>query len=113
MKKNTWYHMALTIDNKSKKMNIYLDGKNILDQDKDEFMEVHPLFEKKCKDNWIYSKELMQKVADEGSLKNIDEFSEEMKQSFVTSHDIEPEWHILIQAAFQKHLRKFCSCLFA
>lgn len=77
--------------------------KNILDQDKDEFMEVHPLFEKKCKDNWVYSKELMQKVAEEGSLKNITEFSEEMKNAFVTSHDIQPEWHVLIQAAFQKY----------
>jgi ribonucleoside-diphosphate reductase alpha chain len=77
--------------------------KNILDQDKDEFMEVHPLFEEKCKENWLFTKDLMQRVAEEGSLADIDEFPQSMKDAFKTAFDTQPEWHIKIQAAFQKY----------
>lgn len=77
--------------------------KNILDQDSDEFIEVHPIFEQKAKEHWIYSRELMEEVAEKGSIKDIEKISEEMKRVFVTSHDIEPEAHVRIQAAFQKY----------
>lgn len=77
--------------------------KNILDQDKDSFMEVHPLFEQKCKERWIYGQELMERVAEAGSLTHVDGIPEDLKKSFITSHDVSPEWHIKIQAAFQKY----------
>lgn len=77
--------------------------KNILDQEKDEFIEVHPLFEQKCKERWVYSKELMHKVAQAGTVKGIEEIPADLQRSFVTAHDIEPKWHVLIQAAFQKY----------
>ena len=48
-------------------------------------------------------KELMEKIADEGGLKNIAEIPESIKKVYVTSHDIEPVWHIKMQAAFQKY----------
>ncbi|HOG73955.1 MAG TPA: TSCPD domain-containing protein, partial [Methanofastidiosum sp.] len=51
----------------------------------------------------IYSSELMKKIANEGSLKNIVDLPEEIKKVFVTAHDITPEWHIRIQAAFQEY----------
>lgn len=77
--------------------------KNILDQDKDEFMEVHPLFEQKCKERWIYSRELMHRVAESASLSEVEGIPQDLKRAFVTAHDIEPKWHVLIQAAFQKY----------
>ncbi len=77
--------------------------KNILDQDKDEFMEVHPLFEQKCKERWVYSRELMHKVAQAGSTMGVDEIPADLKRAFVTAHDVQPKWHVLIQAAFQKY----------
>lgn len=77
--------------------------KNILDQENDEFMEVHPLFEQKCKERWAYSRELMHEVAEKGSVKDVAGIPDDLKRVFITSHDIEPKWHVLIQAAFQKY----------
>lgn len=66
-------------------------------------IEVHPLFEAELKKRGIYSEELMQKVVKCGSLKEIDDIPEDMKKVFVTAHDITPEWHIKLQAAFQEY----------
>ncbi len=77
--------------------------KNIMDLGKDELIEVNPIFEKVAKEKWLYSKDLMEKVAERGTIKNMEGIPEEMQKVFVTAHDIAPEWHIRIQAAFQKY----------
>jgi len=77
--------------------------KNILDIGKDEFLEVHSLFEQVAKQQWFYSQELMEQVAQKGSVQHIDGIPEEIKKVFVVSHDIDPIWHIKMQAAFQKY----------
>ncbi|MCE5334685.1 MAG: TSCPD domain-containing protein, partial [Desulfobacteraceae bacterium] len=51
----------------------------------------------------FYSEELMKRIAEKGSIKDIAEIPEDVRQVFVVSHDVDPEWHIRIQAAFQKH----------
>ncbi|HOB23203.1 MAG TPA: TSCPD domain-containing protein, partial [Bacillota bacterium] len=45
---------------------------------------------------------LMERVAAEGSIAHIDEIPQELKRIFVTAHDVDPLWHVKIQAAFQK-----------
>jgi len=51
----------------------------------------------------IYSEQLIEKIVkNDGVLKGIEEIPEELKQVFVTALEIEPEWHIKIQAAFQQ-----------
>lgn len=62
------------------------------------------LFETTAKKLGFYSKELMEKVAAAGSIQDIDEIPDEIKEIFVVSHDIDPEWDLKIQAAFQKHV---------
>lgn len=77
--------------------------KNILDQDKDEFTEVHPLFERYLKDSWLYSQELLERVAQEGSVQHIPEIPQQMKKIFITANDMDYQAHVRIQAAFQKY----------
>ncbi|TET76894.1 MAG: vitamin B12-dependent ribonucleotide reductase [Dehalococcoidia bacterium] len=65
--------------------------------------EVNPLFEEVAKREGFYSEELKQEVAKRGNLRDIEGIPEKMQRLFVTSHDITPEWHVRMQAAFQRH----------
>ncbi|OGP50638.1 MAG: ribonucleoside-diphosphate reductase, adenosylcobalamin-dependent [Deltaproteobacteria bacterium RBG_13_43_22] len=68
-----------------------------------QMVEVNPFFKKMAKEKGFYSPQLMEQIAREGSIRNIPDIPEEIKTLFVTSHDISPECHIQIQAAFQKY----------
>ena len=74
--------------------------KNILDGAS--LVEVNPVFEAAARKGGYYSEALMQKLADGACLRDIDGVPEDAKQLFVTAHEITPEWHVRIQAAFQK-----------
>lgn len=75
--------------------------RNVMDQTK--LVEVDNVFEAIAKERGFYSPELMQKIADQGSIQQIDEIPEDVKRVFVTAHDIKPEWHIKMQAVFQQY----------
>ncbi|MBW1716370.1 MAG: vitamin B12-dependent ribonucleotide reductase [Deltaproteobacteria bacterium] len=68
-----------------------------------ELIEVNPWFEMIAKERGFYSKEFMERVAREGTLKGIEEAPTDVREVFVTAHDISPEWHVKMQAAFQKY----------
>lgn len=69
--------------------------------DNDVLIEVHPLFEKMAKEQGFYSKELIEKIVKRGSIRGLDEIPEDIQRLFVTAHDISPEFHVRMQAAFQ------------
>ncbi|MGE5553802.1 MAG: ribonucleotide reductase N-terminal alpha domain-containing protein [Betaproteobacteria bacterium] len=75
--------------------------RNVLDNQK--LVEVNPLFEDIACREGFYTPQLMEKIAKKGSLEEIEEVPERYRELFVTAHQIAPEWHIAIQAAFQKH----------
>lgn len=66
-------------------------------------LEVNPLFEETARKEGFYSEELTMRIAREGSVQSFKEIPEKIRNLFVTALDIDPEWHIRIQAAFQKH----------
>jgi ribonucleoside-diphosphate reductase alpha chain len=71
--------------------------------DNDRLTEVNPIFKAVAKKRGFYSPELMETIAKTGSIKNIEGIPQDVKEVFVTAHDVSPEWHIRMQAAFQKH----------
>jgi ribonucleoside-diphosphate reductase alpha chain len=68
-----------------------------------ELVEVHPYFEEIAKQRGFHSPELMQRIARTGSIREIKEIPQDLRRLFVTAHEISPQWHLKIQAAFQKY----------
>ena len=68
----------------------------------EEFLEVNPYFEGIAKSGGFYSPDLMKQLAEGKRLKDVEEVPEEIKRLFITAHDISPEWHVRMQAAFQR-----------
>ncbi|MGQ9468383.1 MAG: vitamin B12-dependent ribonucleotide reductase [Nitrososphaerales archaeon] len=66
-------------------------------------LEVNPTFEEIAKRRSFYSEGLMMEIAKKGSIQEIEGIPEDVKRLFVTALDIEPEWHVKMQAAFQKY----------
>ncbi len=65
--------------------------------------ETNPLFEMIAKEKGFYSEQLLEKIAKTGSVQNTKEVPDDVKRLFVTALDIDPEWHVKMQAAFQKY----------
>ncbi|HEX7364420.1 MAG TPA: vitamin B12-dependent ribonucleotide reductase [Dehalococcoidia bacterium] len=75
--------------------------RHILDDQK--MVEVNPYFEETARNESFYSTELMQQLAEGKKLKDVEGIPEWVKDTYVVSHDITPEWHVRMQAAFQKY----------
>ncbi|MGB8706629.1 MAG: vitamin B12-dependent ribonucleotide reductase [Dehalococcoidia bacterium] len=70
--------------------------------DGQQLIEVNPYFEETARNEGFYSTELMQQLAEGKRLRDVEGIPEWVKDTFVTSHDITPAWHVRMQAAFQK-----------
>ena len=73
--------------------------RNILDGA--QLIEVNPYFEEVAEKEGFYSEELMQQLASGAKLHDTEGIPDRIKRLFVTAHEITPEWHVRMQAAFQ------------
>jgi len=65
---------------------------------------VNPVLVEELKKRGIYTEELVEKIVKNGGmLKGIGEIPDDFKNIFITALEIDPEWHIKIQAAFQEY----------
>lgn len=69
----------------------------------EELIYMNKHLEKTLKKEWLYSKELMLEIVENGSVADIPSIPQNIKDVFVSAGDISPDWHIKMQAAFQKH----------
>ena len=65
--------------------------------------EVHPLFRHLAIERGFYSEALMKKIAETGRVTGNPDVPLDVQRLFVTAYDVAPEWHVRMQAAFQKH----------
>jgi len=75
--------------------------RNVLDGTR--LFEINPLFEMMAKERGFYSAGLLEEIARTGSVQEIEGVPEDVRRVFVTALDIDPEWHVRMQGAFQKY----------
>lgn len=64
--------------------------------------DVNEDFVRIAKERGFYSDDLMKRIAEQGHI-HFSEVPQDVQRVFVTAHDITPEWHVRMQAAFQEY----------
>jgi ribonucleoside-diphosphate reductase alpha chain len=72
-------------------------------QEGEQLLEVNPYFERVARQEGFYSDELMKKLVCGAHLSDMDDVPKKRKRLFVTAHEIDIQWHVRMQAAFQRH----------
>ncbi|MFC1683265.1 adenosylcobalamin-dependent ribonucleoside-diphosphate reductase, partial [Candidatus Zixiibacteriota bacterium] len=75
--------------------------RHVMDDDK--LVETNPLFESAAREGGFYEETLLKEIATKGTVQDIEKVPQDMRRIFVVAHDLEPEWHVRMQAAFQKY----------
>jgi len=67
-------------------------------------LEVHPGFERIARERGFHAEDLLERVAaNRGSVRGLKDVPEDVQRLFVVAHDIHPDTHVRMQAAFQRH----------
>ena len=68
-----------------------------------QLLETNTHFQAVAQKQGFNTPDLMRSVARLGSVQSIEEVPEDVRRIFVTDFDIAPQWHVRVQAAFQRH----------
>ena len=66
-------------------------------------LQVNPIFRGVAEKRGFYSDALVQQILKTGSIQKIAGIPAEIRKIFKCAYDVSPEWHIRMQAGFQKH----------
>jgi len=77
--------------------------RNVANSLGENLIETNHLFENVLKEKGLYKQDIIKKVAGKASIQDVEEIPKEIRRIFVSAHDISPEWHLRIQAAFQRY----------
>jgi ribonucleoside-diphosphate reductase alpha chain len=79
----------------------YAYTRNIMDGT--EMPETNPILARRLEEAGLYSSAMARRIARHGAISQIGEIPREIRDVFVCAHDISPQYHIKMQAAFQRH----------
>jgi len=68
-----------------------------------EILQINPIFKQMAQKSGFYSKNLETQIGRSGSIQKNTEIPAKIRKIFKFAYDIEPQWHIRMQAAFQQH----------
>ncbi len=71
--------------------------------DGERLVEVHPIFRAMAEERGLWSEELAAALAERGRARGVDSLPADLQELFATAHDVSPEQHVRMQAAFQRH----------
>jgi ribonucleoside-diphosphate reductase alpha chain len=66
-------------------------------------LQINPIFQQIAEKSGFYSRKLEKQIAKTGSIQKIPQIPAKIRKVFKCAYDIEPQWHIRMQAAFQRH----------
>ncbi len=75
--------------------------RNVMDNDK--LPDINPVFQQIAREEGFYSEDLIQEISREGSAQKASRIPSAWRRVFACAHDITPDWHMKMQAAFQRH----------
>ena len=67
-------------------------------------LEVNPCFDRLARDRGLYSDELIAEIAHRGGVRGYPQLPAEVRSAFPTAAEIDPAWHLRVQAAAQRHV---------
>jgi len=69
----------------------------------EKLLQINPIFKQVADSHDFYSKKLENQIAKTGSIQKISQIPPAIRRIFKSAYDINPQWHIRMQSAFQQH----------